>query len=94
MSVQKLLLMMKESVYDTDPTPDDSNAIQTIELNVKRYAGDKIERNLDRHILGGQEQININPHAMLSFGVELASSGAAGTAPPIATARRGCRRSS
>lgn len=90
MSRQQLLLAKIESVYDTDPTPDDSNAIQTIDLSVERYAGDRISRELDRHLLGGMEQINVNPQTIIAFATEVASSGAAGTAPPVGVLLRAC----
>ncbi len=64
MTVQKLLLMKKETTYDTDPTPDGTNAFETIGLSTQRYEGDTVQRDLDRHILGGKQQINVNPHAI------------------------------
>lgn len=81
MAVEKLLLAKIEVTYDTDPTPDDTNAIETMDLETARYEGDRTAREVDRQTLGGYEQININPHAGFTFGVPLASSGAAGTAP-------------
>ncbi len=90
MTVQKLLLMKKETTYDTDPTPDGTNAFETIGLTTQRYEGDTVQRDLDRHILGGKQQINVNPHAIAQFGVHAASSGAAGTAPAFGVAFLAC----
>ncbi len=90
MTVQKLLLMKKETIYDTDPNPDGTNAFETIGLSAQRYEGDPVQRDLDRHILGGKQQINVNPHAIAQFGVHAASSGAAGTAPPFSVAFLSC----
>ena len=81
MAVKKLLLAKEEVTYGTDPTPDQTNAIETMDLEVERYAGDRVQRDVDRLILGGKDQININPHASYSFGVPLAGSGTAGDAP-------------
>jgi len=84
MSIEKLLLAKLESTYDTDPTPDDSNAIETIGLEMLRYEGDKVTRDVDRHTLGGKPSININPHTSTSFSVPAAASGTSGAsiAPP------------
>jgi hypothetical protein len=89
MAVQKLLLAKTEVTYGTDPTPDNTNAIETINLESNRYEGDRVERDVDRQTLGGKQSINTNPMSSFSFGVGLAGSGTAGTAPawgPLMTA--------
>lgn len=78
MTVEKLLLAKIEDTYDTDPTPDNSNAIETVSLEMMRYEGDKVQRDVDRHTLGGKQSININPHTNTSFSVPWASSGTSG----------------
>lgn len=90
MSVDKLLLAKQEVTYGVDPTPDDTNAIETMDLQMDRYAGDKTERNVDRNTIGGKESIAISPHTNASFGVGLASSGTAGTAPAHGPLWRAC----
>ncbi len=81
MAVEKLLLAKLEVTYDTDPVPDQTNAIETMDLETARYEGDRATREVDRQTLGGKEQININPHLMASFSIPFASSGTAGTPP-------------
>lgn len=82
MAVQKILLAKKEVTYDTDPTPDATNAILIEEdAESRRYEGNRIERNVRRDTIGNKEQVNVNPHAAFNFAVEAAGSGAAGDAP-------------
>lgn len=90
MAVEKLLLAKIESTYGTDPTPDNTNGIMTSGLEVARYDGDTVSRELDKNMIGNQEQVNTNPHVNASFGVELASSGTAGTAPAFGPLLRAC----
>lgn len=71
-----------ETVKGTDSVPTGANAILTKNFQWDDpYAGDRISRDLDVAGLGIQEEINISPHTTFSFDVELAGSGAAGTAP-------------
>lgn len=82
MSVQKIILAKKEATYDTDPTPDETNAILIEEdAESRRYEGNRVERNVRRDTIGNKEQVNVNPHTGFQFSVEAAGSGAAGDAP-------------
>lgn len=90
MSVAKLLLAGIEGSYGTDPTLDATNAIETQDLEMLRYEGDRIEREVDRSTLGGVEQVNSLPHTNTSFNVDFAGSGAAGTAPLWGELMRAC----
>lgn len=80
----RVLLAKRESVEGTDSVPTAANAIDTIDLEVKRYDGPKISRNLDRQTSGNQEEVNTSPRATVSCKVEAAGSGTAGTAPAYA----------
>lgn len=83
MAVQKILLAKKEATYDTDPTPDATNAILIEEdAESRRYEGNRVERNVRRDELGNKEQINVNPHAAFQFAVEAAGAGGIGDTPP------------
>jgi hypothetical protein len=83
MAVQKILLAKKEATYDTDPTPDETNAILIEEdAESRRYEGNRVERNVRRAELGNKEQINVNPHAAFQFSVEAAAAGGIGDTPP------------
>lgn len=79
---KKVLLAKTEVTYGLDPTPTGAaNAILTKDLTINLMQGNTVERNVDRPILGGDVAIHVAPYTTLSFGVELASSGTAGTAP-------------
>ncbi len=43
MTAQKLLLMKKETTYDTDPTPDGTNTFESIGLTTQRYERDTVQ---------------------------------------------------
>jgi hypothetical protein len=90
MSVEKLALAKIEATYGVDPTPDDTNAIETMDLEMLRYEGDTQTRDVDRQSLGGKAQINTNPHTSTSFKVPFAGSGTLGTAPAHGDIWRAC----
>lgn len=77
----KTVMAKIESTYGTDPTPDGSDAILTSNLSITPYQGNTVSRNLDRINLGNEEQINTGPNVQVTFSVELAGAGAAGTVP-------------
>lgn len=76
------LLAKIEGTYGTDPTPTGAaNAMLTKGLTIQPYNGARVSRDLDRSTFGAQSEINTGPFVVVSFGVELAGSGTAGTAP-------------
>lgn len=88
---KKILLAKTEVTYGTDPTPTGSaNAILTRDLSISLLQGSPVERNLDRTILGGDIAIHVVPYSQCSFSVELAGSGAAGTAPAYGPLLKAC----
>lgn len=86
----KTLLAKLEVTYGVDPTPTAADGIQTKNLSIQPYLGNMITRDLDRETLGAQVQINTNPHVEVSFEVELAGSGTAGTVPGYGRLLRAC----
>lgn len=90
MSVSKLLLAKEELTYGTDPTPDNADAMETMNLEMLRYEGDRVSREVDRQTLGGKEQINTVPHTNTSFEIPLAGSGIAGDAPLWGALMKAC----
>lgn len=86
----KTLLAKVESSYGTDATPAGTDAVLTSNLQIQPYAGPVVSRNLDRSTLGGETQINTNPQVQLTFDVEIAGSGSAGTAPAYADLLKAC----
>lgn len=79
--IRKSLLFGLETVEGTDPGLVAGDAIKTTGLTVTLYAGNKISLDYDNSGFAASSQINVNPYTQLQFGVMLASSGAAGTAP-------------
>ena len=76
------LLVKTEVTYGTDPVPTGAaNAILTKGLTIQPYNGARVSRDLDRSTFGAQSEINTGAFVTVSFGVELAGSGTAGTAP-------------
>lgn len=76
------LLAKTEVTYGTDPVPvGTTNAILTKGLTIQPYNGARVSRDLDRSTFGAQSEINTGAFVTVSFGVELAGSGTAGTAP-------------
>lgn len=87
---ERILLAKEESIYGTDPTPTvASNAIEAIGLKVD-YAGDILERNLQKNSLSpdtpklGQRWIEVD------FTVEMKWSGTKGTAGRIGDLLEAC----
>lgn len=80
-----------ESTYATDPTIDEGvDSIQHANLDVQPLEGEFINRNLDRATLGAEGDILVASRVPMSFLVEAAGSGAAGTAPAYDALLRGC----
>lgn len=88
---KRAILAKIESVYGTDPTPTGSaNAILVKNLDVVPLAADVVSRDLIRAYLGEFDQLVANKHVECSFEVEIAGSGAAGTAPAYGPLLRAC----
>lgn len=81
---RRLILVKKETVYGTDPDPVGTDAIEALEAEITPLAGDVEELELTRPYFGAPLAIPVNTHVMAEFGVPLAGSGAAGTAPAYA----------
>lgn len=86
----RFVLAKIEATYDTDSTPTNANTMLTTGLSIVPYGGATVSRDLDKPDLGASEVINVNPQVSLSFGVELAGSGAAGTPPAVDAVLRAC----
>jgi len=57
---KRLILLETESVYGTDPTPDDADAILVRDLNITPLQSDVVSRELVRPYLGASEQLLAN----------------------------------
>lgn len=78
----KVLTAKKEAVYGIDAAPTlGANAILTRNFRASPLMTDPLERNLDRGSFGATPILATNQRQELSYEVEIAGSGAAGTAP-------------
>jgi hypothetical protein len=87
---KKLLLAKIEAAYGTDSTPTGSAAILVRNLEVVPLQSDIVQRELIRPYLGNYEQLLANTRVQVTFEVELAGSGTAGTAPAYGPILRSC----
>lgn len=91
---KKVLLAKIETTYGVDPTPTGAaNAILVSNITMTPQEADFADRNLVRPYLGRSEQLPAGIRALVEFEVELAGSGAAGTAPGWGVLMRACGHS-
>ncbi|PKP71851.1 MAG: hypothetical protein CVT82_00325 [Alphaproteobacteria bacterium HGW-Alphaproteobacteria-4] len=87
----KILLAKIETSYGVDAAPSGAaNAILATDVALTPMDGSDVSRNLELAYLGAQATIPAELNAKLTFKVELAGSGAAGTAPAWGPLLRGC----
>jgi hypothetical protein len=87
---KRLILLESEGTYGTDPTPTGVDAVLVRDLNITPLQSDTVSRDLVRPYLGASEQLLSNTRIEVTFSVELAGSGAAGTAPRYGKALLAC----
>ena len=88
---KRLLLAKIEATYGTDPTPTGAaNAILVRNLEITPLQSDIVQRELIRPYLGNYEQLLAQTRVQVTFEVELAGSGAAGTAPAYDPVLQSC----
>lgn len=79
---KKTLLAKLEVTYGLDSAPTGAlNAILTKDLEINPLEGEVLERGLDKETLGADLGTLVGKHVKLTFKVEIAGSGAAGSAP-------------
>jgi hypothetical protein len=90
--MRKRIILAKEEVsYGTDPTPTGAaNAILVRNLETKPFDGELVARNLVRPYLGNYENLTGAFRGTVDLEVELAGSGAAGTAPKWGPLLKAC----
>lgn len=87
----KVILAKIESVYGTDPTPTGAaNAMLMTGVELSPMEGEDISRDLEFPYLAAQGMIPVGLRVRLRGRVELAPSGAAGTAPAWGPLIRAC----
>lgn len=85
------ILAKIETVYKTDPVPTGAaNAILVSNLSINPLNAQNVSRDLIRGYMGGSEQLIGNAFVEASFDIEVAGSGAAGTAPAYGALLRAC----
>lgn len=87
----KILLFKTDATYGTDPVPTGAaNAVLAVDVKLMPMEGQDLSRELDLPYLAAEPTIPADLHMKLSFKVELAPSGAAGTAPAWGPLLRAC----
>lgn len=91
-SKQRIVLVKSEGAsYGVDPTPAGSDALLVNDdLELTPLAGETVARSVIRPFRGAYEQLMSNTQVGITFSVELANSGTAGTAPKYADLLRAC----
>jgi hypothetical protein len=87
----KALYAKKEATYGTDAGPTaGTDVVLTRNFSTSPLVVDQIDRNLDRPSRGALPSTPSNKRQTVGFEVELAGSGAAGTAPAWMDMNQGC----
>lgn len=87
---RRLILAKIESTYGTDSSPAGSNAVLVRNLEIQPLLSETVNRELVRPFLGQSDQLLSQTRVEVSFEVELAGSGTAGTAPAYGAVLRSC----
>ncbi|AWI83067.1 hypothetical protein CEW88_04950 [Alloyangia pacifica] len=88
---KKVLLAAIEASYGLDEVPTGAaNAMLASEISINPMEGSDLERGHDTPFLGASGTIPTDLHATMTFRVELAGSGTAGTAPAWGPLLRAC----
>jgi hypothetical protein len=87
---KRLIQVKKESTYGTDSTPAGTDALLVRNLDITPIEADVVSRDLIRNYLGNSPQLLANTRASITFQVELAGSGTAGTAPRYGAILQAC----
>jgi hypothetical protein len=88
---KQAILAKIETTYGTDAGPTGAaNAILATDLEIVPLEGQNVSRDLVRPYLGNDQQIPVGTHVSVTFKVEVAGAGAAGTAPGYGPLLRAC----
>lgn len=87
---KRLILAKTESTYGTDSSPTGTDAVLVRDLSITPLQSDTVDRELIRPYFGASEQLLANTRVEVTFQVELAGSGTAGTAPTYGRVLRAC----
>ena len=87
---KRVILIEAESSYGTDPTPTATDVVLVRDLSITPQSSDVVSRDVVRPFLGAFQQLLANTSVEVTFSVELAGSGTAGTAPRYGAALKAC----
>lgn len=91
LSTRKRLIICKiEATYGTDSAPTGAEALLVRNLDVTPLNAETVSRDLVRSYYGNYEQLLSKTSSTLSFEVEMAGSGTAGTAPKYDPVLQSC----
>lgn len=87
---KRLILVKKEVTYGTDSSPAGTDALLVRNLDITPIEADLVSRDLIRPYLGNSPSLLANTRVSITFQVELAGSGTAGTAPRFGGILQAC----
>jgi len=90
LSRKRLILTKIEATYGTDSSPAGTDAVLVRNLEITPIEAETVSRDLIRPYLGNSAQILSQTRVVITFEVELAGSGTAGTASRVDSLLRSC----
>lgn len=87
---KRVIAVKKESTYNTDPTPAGGDCVLVSDLEITPINAQTISRNLVRPYLGASAELVAAKNVVIRCTVEVAGSGAAGTAPQYSALLQAC----
>ncbi|MEL7166971.1 MAG: phage tail tube protein [Pseudomonadota bacterium] len=86
----KILAVDIETTYGVDASPGGNDAVLATQVSLSPMEGQDLDRELELPYFGSQGTIPVELHMKLTFDVEIAPSGTAGTAPAWGRLLRAC----
>jgi hypothetical protein len=90
LSRKRVIALKLEASYGTAPSIGVGDCVLVRDLNIQPANTTMVSRDLIRPFLGASEQLPANTQVVVTFSVELAGSGTAGTAPRYGPALKSC----
>jgi len=90
LSRKRTILIKTEATYGTDSVPTGSDALTVRSLELTPLNANTVGRDLIRPYMGNSEQLLVDTSVAVTFEVEMAGSGTAGTAPRWSPAMLAC----
>lgn len=88
---KKIILVKPEGTYAVDAVPTGAaNAILALDVEVQPLNGEALRRGVVKPYLGQVPALMVGLHSKISFGIEFAGSGVAGTPPKYGPLLRAC----